>query len=116
MNVRHVQGVAIVAPSGWLMGDEKSDELVATVRGLLEGGNRSLVLDLGDVNHMNSIAIGQVVGLHSSYASRGGVMKLCNLTSRIQNMLVITKLGMVFEVHESERAALASFQAETPAS
>lgn len=116
MNVRHVSGVAIVAPHGWLMGDENTDELVKTCRDLLEGGNRSLILDLGDVNHMNSIAIGHVVGLHTSYAGRGGAMRLCNLTTRIQNILVITKLGMVFEVYENERAALASFQAEAPAS
>jgi anti-sigma B factor antagonist len=109
MKVRMEKGVAVVALKGWLMGGAETDEMEKTIREALERGNRCLVLDLGDVNHMNSTALGKLVGLRTSYVNRGGTIKLCNLDKKIENLFVITKLSLVFDVHASEREALASF-------
>ncbi len=111
MKVRKEKGIAVIAPHGWLMGGAETDDLGETIRGLLEQGNRCLVVDLANVPHMNSSAIGVLVACHAGYANRQGRMKLCNLDSRIQNILVITKLSLVFDVFASEREAVASFGA-----
>jgi anti-sigma B factor antagonist len=109
MKVAKHKGIAVVAPSGWLMGGPETDDFEKTIRDLLESGNRCLVIDLIECNHMNSIALGKLIGMHTSYANRGGRMKLCNLDKRIQNVLIITKLSLVFDVYQSEREAMASF-------
>lgn len=114
MKIRNEKGIAIVAPHGWLMGGAETDDFEQTIRGLLEQGNRCLVVDLVDVTHMNSSAIGVLVGCHASYANRQGRLALCNLEGRIQNAFVITRLSLVFDVYKSEREAVASFGSGCP--
>jgi anti-sigma B factor antagonist len=114
VKVRKEKGIAIVAPSGWLMGGDETDDFEKTVRRLLEEGNRCLVIDLVNVTHMNSNAIGVLVGCHSSYANREGRLVLCNLEVRVQNVLVITRLSLVFDVYKSEREAVSSFEGRCP--
>ena len=109
MNVRMEKGIAVIAPHGWLMGGPETDELQRTMRELLEQGNRCLVVDLADVVHMNSTALGVLVGCTMSYAKRDGRITLCNVDKRIQNTLVITRLSLVFDTYSSEREAVASF-------
>ncbi len=109
MKAHMVKGVAILAPKGWLMGGNETDEFEKAVRDQLEAGNRCLVVDLSEVGHMNSLALGIMVGLHTSYANRKCKFKLCHLDTKIKNMLVITRLGLVFDVYATEREAVESF-------
>jgi anti-sigma B factor antagonist len=109
MKPRFEKDVAILAPHGWLMGGTETDMLEMAVKELLEHGNRSLVLDLAEVNHLNSSALGALVGFHMSYLNREGRTVLCGLDRKIQNILVVTKLSLVFDVYPDERAAIASF-------
>ena len=109
MKVRKANGIAIIAPHGWLMGGDETDDLENTIRGLLEQGNRCLVVDLAGVSHMNSTALGVLVGCHASYTNRKGFLRLCTVESRLQNTLVITRLSIVFDVYASEREAVESF-------
>ncbi len=114
MKPRMERSVAVLAPHGWLMGGPETDELEQAVRGLIEQGNLALLLDLANVVHMNSTAIGKLVAFHTSYRNRKGRMALCNVDHKIQNILVITKLSLVFDSYPSEREALASFAKVQP--
>lgn len=109
MKVRKEKGVAIVTPSGWMMGGKETDDFEKTVRDLLEAGNRCLIVDLGDVKHMNSTALGVMIGLHTSFVNREGRMTLCNMDARINSIMVIAKLSMVFDSHESLKEAVESY-------
>lgn len=109
MKAHVVKGVAILAPKGWLMGGNETDEFEKAARDLLEAGNRCLLVDLSEVAHMNSMALGILIGLNTSYVNRKGKLKLCHLDTKIQNMLVITRLALVFDVYATEREALESF-------
>jgi len=51
-----------------------------------------------------------LIGGHTSYAKRGAKMKLCSVDKKIQNIFVVTKLSLVFEVYDSEKDALKSFE------
>jgi len=53
--------------------------------------------------------LGVLITGHTNYAKRQGQMKLCSVDKRIQNIFVITKLSLVFDVYDSEDKAIASF-------
>lgn len=100
---------AVLTPEGTLWGGDETTKLREAIDGLVTQGNSQLIIDLGSVNHLNSTALGLLVSTHTNYAKRGGAVKLCRVEKRINNLLVITKLAMVFEVHKSLDDALKSF-------
>lgn len=109
MKQRQVGDVVVLAPKGYLTGGDETDELEQAIKALGEGGNKHLVINLGETQHLNSTALGVLISAHSSYVRRGGQMKLCSVDQRIQNIFVITKLSMVFDVYPGEEQAIASF-------
>jgi anti-sigma B factor antagonist len=109
MKQRQMGNIAVITPRGYLTGGDETDELDQAIKTLVEGGNKSLVINLGETQHLNSTALGVLISAHSSYVRRGGQMKLAAVDHRIQNIFVITKLSMVFDVYPTEEQAIASF-------
>jgi len=110
VTVRKVGDVTIVAPTGWLVGGDETDQLEDVVRGLLADGNRRLIVDLGGIAMMNSLAVGALMGCRQSYRNRDCQMALCGLNRRLARMFLITQLTLVFELYDTLDAALDSFQ------
>ena len=106
---RQVDGVTIVDCSGRITLGEGSVVLRDTVRDLLSKGNRKIVLNLQDVNYIDSSGIGELVSSYTTVTNQGGQLKLLSLTKKIHELLAITKLLTVFQVFDTEEAALASF-------
>ena len=79
------------------------------INSLLLQGHRKLVLNLAGVPYMDSAGLGEVVRSFTTVSRQGGSLKLLNLTKRIQDLLLITKLLTVFETFESESDAVRSF-------
>jgi anti-sigma B factor antagonist len=71
--------------------------------------DRQIVLDLRDVNHIDSAGLGTLVGLYLSARNLGGGIKLADVGSRVNRALQITKLVRVFEVFDKAEDAIASF-------
>jgi anti-sigma B factor antagonist len=109
MKQRQVGSIVVLAPRGYLTGGDETDELEQAIKALSESGNKHLVINLGETQHLNSTALGVLISAHSNYVRRGGHMKLCSVDKRIENIFVITKLSMVFDVYPSEEQAIASF-------
>ncbi len=109
MKERQVGSIAIIAPRGYLTGGDETDALEQKIKALGETGNRNLIINLGETQHLNSTALGVLISAHSSYVRRGGQMKLCSVDKRIENIFVITKLSLVFDVYPNEEQAIASF-------
>jgi anti-sigma B factor antagonist len=101
--------VIILYPKGFLMGGAETDELQKRISELEAAGNQKLIINLSDTSHMNSTAIGVLITAHKHYSERGAKLKLCSVDRRIQNVFVITRLSLVFEVYGSEAEAVASF-------
>jgi len=59
---------------------------------------------------MNSVSLGVLIAGHTSYAKRSAKMKLAAVDKKIQNIFVVTKLSLVFDVYESEKEAIQSFE------
>jgi anti-sigma B factor antagonist len=109
MKQRQVESIVILTPKGYLTGGEETDELDRAIKQLGEGGNKHLLINLSETQHLNSTALGVLISAHSSYVRRGGQMKLCSVDKRIENIFVITKLSLVFDVYPNEEQAIASF-------
>ena len=109
MKERTVGTITILAPKGYLTGGDETDELEQKIKALAEAGNKHLIINLAETQHLNSTALGVLISAHSSYVRRGGQMKLCSVDKRIENIFVITKLSLVFDVYATEEQAIASF-------
>jgi len=107
---REAGDITILDLSGKITIGEGSVQLRETVRNLLDAGRKKIRLNLGDVSYVDSSGIGELVSSYSTANKAGGSLKLLNLTKKIQDLLAITKLLTVFEIHDSEEAALASFK------
>ena len=106
---RSVDGVTVLDLDGKILLGEGDEVLRHTVRSLIAGGTRNLLLNLEAVPHVDSAGLGELVRCHTRMVQAGGSVKLLNLTARMQDLLSITKLATVFESFESEDSAVASF-------
>jgi anti-sigma B factor antagonist len=106
---RQTGDVMILDLSGKITIGEGSVQLREAVRNLLDQGNKKILLNLGDVSYVDSSGIGELVSSYTTTNNNGGQLKLLNLTKKIQDLLMITKLLTVFETHDSEQAAVSSF-------
>jgi anti-sigma B factor antagonist len=100
----------VVDLSGKITLGEGSALLRKTVRGLLDEDRTKIVLNLGDVDYIDSSGIGELVSAYTTTKNRGGELKLLHLTKKVHDLLQLTKLYTVFEVYSEESTALASFQ------
>ena len=107
---RDVSGVTIVDLSGKITLGEGGVTLREEVRKLLANGSKKIVLNLGEVNYIDSSGLGELVSAYTAVKNAGGELKLLNLTSKVRDLLVITKLVTVFDVKDDEASAVSSFK------
>ena len=108
--IREVETITIVDLSGRISLGEGSALLRRTVRDLLDNGHTRILLNLGDVNYIDSSGIGELVSGFTAVRSREGQLKLLNLTKKVHDLLQITKLFTVFDVYSDEGTAVGSFR------
>ena len=102
--------VTVIAVTGDITLSKGGDvQLRDKVESLLLRGKKWLVLDLGGVVYVDSAGLGQLVQLQATTLRHGGSLKLLNLTKRMSDVLVVTRLSTVFDSYGSEAEAVASF-------
>jgi anti-sigma B factor antagonist len=109
IEARTVGDVHVLDCSGKITLGEGTMAVRNAVKEVLQGGGKKIILNLGDVNYIDSSGIGELVSTFTSVTNQGGQMKLLNLTKKIHELLQITKLLTVFHVFDDEQAALRSF-------
>ncbi len=109
LDVRTVGDVTILTPKGMLLGGKETDELQSKIKELADAGNKKLLINLGQTTFMNSVSLGVLIAGHSNYAKREARLKLCSVDKKIQNIFVVTKLALVFDVYDEEQEALRTF-------
>lgn len=109
-STRQVEGVIVVDASGRITLGEGSVVLRDLVRDLLSKGNKKILLNLADVNYIDSSGIGELVSAYTTVRNQGGELKLLNLTKKVHDLLQITKLYTVFDVQEDEAKAIKAFK------
>ena len=103
---RRLDDVVILDLSGRITMGEGTLILRDQIQKLLNAGDRKFLLNLEDVNYIDSSGLGELVTSFTTVRNQGGLLKLLNLTRRVQDLLQITKLLTVFETFNSEAEAL----------
>jgi anti-sigma B factor antagonist len=109
-STRQVDGVTIVDLSGRITLGEASVAVRDVINDLMGKGNKKILLNLVEVEYIDSSGIGVLVGGLSTVRSQGGQLKLVNVSKRIRDLLRITKLYSLFDVKDDEPTAVASFR------
>lgn len=107
---RRLDDIVILDLSGRITIGEGSVALRDHIRQLIGSGETKFLLNLADVDYLDSSGLGQLVSAFTTIRGQGGSLKLLNLTSRLQDLLQITKLLTVFETYVSETEAIKSFR------
>ncbi len=107
---RTVNDVTILDLKGKMTLGEGDELLKDKINSLLAAGRKHLLLNLEGVPYIDSAGLGEIVRTYTTVSRQGGSLKLLNLTKRIEDLLSITKLLTVFETHDSEADAVASFR------
>ncbi len=109
VSTRQIDGITILDLSGRITLGEGSVQLREAVRDLLAKGSKQILLNVGDVNYIDSSGIGELVSAYTAVRNQGGDLKLLNLTKKVHDLLQITKLYTVFDIKDDEASAVASF-------
>jgi len=107
---RAVDGVTVLYLSGKIVLGEGEVQIRDRIKDLLADGQRRILLNLADVSYIDSAGLGTLISSYATVKRENGQLKLVNLTTRVQDLLAITKLITVFETFDSESEALASFK------
>jgi len=107
---RQAGDVSILDLSGSVRMGEGAITLRNAIRGLIEKGNKKILLNLAAVKNVDSSGIGELIANYTTLSRDGGQLKLLSLTEKIRDLLVITKLLTVFDAYEDEAEALNSYK------
>jgi len=106
---RQVGGVTVLDISGRITVGEGNVILREIVRDLAAKGAKAIVLNLSEVQYVDSSGVGELVKAHTTIRNQGGQLKLTNLNKRVHDLLELTRLSAVFDIQKDETSAIKSF-------
>ena len=106
---REVDGVSVVTPYGRIVFGEQSNAVREAVKSLISEGKKQIVLDMKNIDYIDSSGLGALVAAHLSANTQGAAMRLYNLGRKFSKVLQLTQLITMFNVYSTEAAAVASF-------
>ena len=109
LSTRQVGDVAVIDVAGRITLGEGSSALRENLRDMVSKNQKKILLNLGEVSYIDSSGIGELVSGFTTVTNSGGQLKLLNLNKRVKDLLQITKLYTVFDVHEDEAGAIRAF-------
>lgn len=106
---REVGGVTVIDLNGRITLGEGSAMLRDLVRETLGGGHKKILMNLSGIDYIDSTGLGELVSAYRLIKSQGGELKLLKLNKKVTDLLQVTKLYTVFDIHNEEAQAIASF-------
>ena len=110
ISTRQLDGVTILDLSGRITLGEGSVQLREAIRDLIGKGQKKILLNLGDVNYIDSSGLGELVSAYTTSKNQGASLKLLSLTKKVKDVLQLTKLYTVFDIYDDEASAIASYK------
>ena len=110
MTDREVDGVSVVTLEGRIVLGEESNTFREKLKSLLAEGKKKIVLNMAGIKYIDSAGLGTLVAAHVSAKTQGASVRLCNLGKKFHEVMQITRLLTVFDVYDTEAAAVSSFQ------
>jgi anti-sigma B factor antagonist len=89
---------------------EGSVQLRDAIRDLIGKGQKSILLNLSEVNYIDSSGLGELVSAYTTARNQGAALKLLGLTKKVNDLLQLTKLYTVFDIYDDEASAIASYK------
>lgn len=105
---REQDGVVILEPKGKIMGGPDATALKESIRDYVNDNKKHVVIDLAEVDWMNSTGLGIMISCLKTVKEAGGELKLSNVTDKIKSLLTITKLVTVFDAYDSTDEAISA--------
>jgi anti-sigma B factor antagonist len=109
VTIQEVDGISVVGLDGRIVLGEESGALREAVKGLLAGGKKKVVLNMSNVTYIDSAGLGILVAAYVSAKTQGALIKLCALGHKFREVLQLTRLLTIFEVYDTQTAAIDSF-------
>lgn len=109
IDTREVAHVSILDIDGRIVLGEEIHALRNAVRDLVKQGKKKIILNLANVDYIDSSGVGELVGSFTTVRNAGGELKLMNLTQKVHDVLHVTKLYTVFDIKDDEFTAVKSF-------
>jgi anti-sigma B factor antagonist len=109
VDTREVSHVTILDVRGRIVLGDEIGELRDAVRNLIGDGKKKIILNLAEVDYIDSSGVGELVGCFTTVRNAGGELKLLNLSQKVHDILNVTKLYTVFDVRDDEFTAVKSF-------
>jgi anti-sigma B factor antagonist len=109
INTREVGHVTILDVQGRIVLGDEIHMLRDAVRGLIAEDKKKIILNLCEVDYIDSSGVGELVGSFTTVRNAGGELKLLNLSQKVQDVLHVTKLYTVFDIRDDEFTAVKSF-------
>jgi len=106
---RQVDGVTILDLNGRITLGDGSVVLRDAVKDVLGKGSKSILLNLANVDYIDSSGLGELVSAYTTVKNQGGELKLLHLTNKVHDLLQITKLYTVFDIKDDEASAVSAF-------
>jgi anti-sigma B factor antagonist len=109
IDTREVAHVTILDVRGRIVLGDELGELRDSVRDLISKGKKKIILNLAEVDYIDSSGVGELVGCFTTVRNAGGELKLLNLSQKVHDILNVTKLYTVFDIRDDEFTAVRSF-------
>lgn len=107
---REVDGVTVLDLNGRITLGEGSVQLRDAIRDLIGKGQKSILLNLSEVNYIDSSGLGELVSAYTTARNQGAALKLLGLSKKVNDLLQLTKLYTVFDIYDDEASAIASYK------
>ncbi len=111
---REVDDVVILDLDGKLTGGPDAETFRNIFKGLINEGKKNIVVNLERVSWINSTGLGILISGYTSVRKGGGDLVLIHVGDRIESILYVTKLNLLFSAFDNEEEAIKSFHRTTP--
>ncbi len=109
VNTEKIGEVNVVSLRGQFIGGDETDSLRQTLKSLHDEGAKKVIVDMENVTYLNSTALGSLISAHSTFAKSSGKIVLSTVGKNIENIFIITKLTLVFDIAPNREEALTKF-------
>jgi len=106
-----VDGVTVLELDGRIALGEESNSLREKLKGLVAAGTKKVVLNVANIKYIDSTGLGTLIAAHVSAKTQGASVRLCQLGQKFHDILEVNELLTVFDIYDTQAAALNSFQA-----
>jgi anti-sigma B factor antagonist len=106
---REMNGIYLLTLKGRLVLGQESSGMLTVIDNLLASGATRIVINLGQVNYVDSAGLGTLIEMQRKTKAKGGSLKLCHLGPNLRQALEMARLLPIFETAPTETAAVASF-------